>query len=59
MLLSPRHFGMRQYWSDFEALETWARSETHRQWWRRFLKDSGGTGFWHETYFRRGGIEAV
>jgi len=23
------------------------------------LRDSGGTGFWHETYFRRGGIEAV
>ena len=23
------------------------------------MKDSGGTGFWHETYFRRGGIEAV
>jgi hypothetical protein len=23
------------------------------------LKDSSGTGFWHETYFRRGGIEAV
>jgi Domain of unknown function (DUF4188) len=59
MLFSPLHFGMRQYWRDFEALETWARSETHRQWWQRFLKDSGGTGFWHETYFRRGGIEAV
>jgi hypothetical protein len=28
-------------------------------WWQRFLKDSGGTGFWHETYFRRGGMEAV
>jgi hypothetical protein len=23
------------------------------------LIDTGGTGFWHETYFRRGGIEAV
>ena len=23
------------------------------------MKNSGGTGFWHETYFRRGGIEAV
>ncbi|MBV9180101.1 MAG: DUF4188 domain-containing protein, partial [Acidobacteria bacterium] len=30
-----------------------------RQWWQSFLKDSGGTGFWHETYFRRGGIEAI
>ena len=23
------------------------------------MKDFGGTRFWHETYFRRGGIEAV
>lgn len=25
-------------------------------WWRDFLK---GTGFWHEAYFMRGGMEAV
>src|ERR1041385_7190703 len=24
-----------------------------------FLRDSGGTGFWHETYFMRGGMEAI
>jgi hypothetical protein len=42
-----------------ESLEIWSRSEPHRQWWQEFLRDSGGTGFWHETYFRRGGIEAV
>jgi hypothetical protein len=24
-----------------------------------FLKDSGGTGFWHETYAVEGGMEAV
>jgi len=24
-----------------------------------FLRDSGGTGFWHETYYMRGGMEAV
>ena len=24
-----------------------------------FLRSSGGTGFWHETYFMRGGMEAV
>jgi hypothetical protein len=30
-----------------------------REWWREFLRDSGGTGFWHETYFMRGGMEAV
>jgi hypothetical protein len=40
-------------------LLTWTRSEPHRLWWKSFLKDSGGTGFWHETYFRRGGMEAI
>ena len=59
IMYSLRHTGMRQYWRDFESLEAWARSEPHRQWWREFLRDSGGTGFWHETYFRRGGMEAV
>jgi hypothetical protein len=48
-----------QYWRDFEALEAWSRSEPHRAWWISFLRNSGGTGFWHETYFMRGGIEAV
>jgi hypothetical protein len=55
----PLHTGMRQYWRDFDSLEAWSRSEPHRVWWINFLKDSGGTGFWHETYFRRGGFEAV
>jgi hypothetical protein len=57
--LFPPHGGMRQYWKDFESLERWARSEPHRNWWRQFLHDSGGTGFWHEAYFMRGGMEAV
>lgn len=57
--LFPPHVGMRQYWRDFESLETWARSEPHRAWWQNFVRDSGGTGFWHETYFMRGGMEAV
>jgi Domain of unknown function (DUF4188) len=57
--LFPPHFGMRQYWRDFESLEAWARSEPHRVWWSNFLRDSGGTGFWHEAYFMRGGMEAV
>src|ERR1700730_6120545 len=43
-LFSLRHFGMRQYWRDFESLESWSRSEPHRQWWQEFLRDSGGTG---------------
>ena len=55
----PPHAGMRQYWRDFDSLERWARSEPHRAWWKQFIRDSGGTGFWHETYFMRGGIEAV
>jgi len=55
----PMHVGMRQYWRDMESLLAWTRSEPHRQWWNSFLKDSGGTGFWHETYLRRGGIEAI
>lgn len=57
--LLPPHLGFRQYWRDFESLESWARSEPHRAWWRQFLRDSGGTGFWHETYFLGGGMEAV
>jgi hypothetical protein len=28
-------------------------------WWKKFLAGSGGTGFWHEAYFMRGGMEAV
>jgi Domain of unknown function (DUF4188) len=57
--LFPPHAGMRQYWRDFASLETWARSLPHQEWWAGFVRDSGGTGFWHETYFRRGGMEAV
>jgi hypothetical protein len=57
--LVPPHAGMRQYWRDFDSLERWARSDPHRQWWQRFVRDSGGTGFWHETYFMRGGMEAI
>jgi hypothetical protein len=59
MSLFPMHAGMRQYWRDFESLEKWTRSAPHRDWWTSFLKDSGGTGFWHETYLMRGGIEAI
>ncbi|MFI7591998.1 monooxygenase family protein [Micromonospora sp. NPDC049359] len=57
--LFPMHVGIRQYWRDLPSLLSWARSEPHRIWWRNFLRDSGGTGFWHETYLLRGGMEAV
>ena len=59
MSLYPLHLGMRQYWRDFESLEAWSRSEPHKVWWRDFLRSSRGTGFWHEAYFMRGGMEAV
>jgi hypothetical protein len=55
----PLHVGMRQYWRDFDSLETWARALPHQKWWQDFVRDSGGTGFWHETYFIRGGMEAI
>jgi hypothetical protein len=57
--LVPPHPGMRQYWRDLDALERWARSLPHKQWWGTFVRDPRGTGFWHETYFLRGGIEAI
>jgi Monooxygenase af470-like len=53
----PPHFGMRQYWRDLDALEQWTRELPHQQWWKDFLGDSAGTGFCHETYFMRGGME--
>src|SRR5260370_32489042 len=49
---SLRHIGMRQYWRDFESMEAWARTLPHSKWWKVFLRDSVGTGFWHETYYR-------
>ena len=55
----PLHVGMRQYWRDFEALEAWSRTLPHKEWWTDYLRDRGGTSFWHETYFRRGGIESA
>jgi hypothetical protein len=57
--LVPPHFGMRQYWRDLDNLERWTRSEPHKLWWQQYLRDSRGTGFWHETYFMGGGMEAI
>ncbi len=57
--LFPLHLMMRQYWRDLESLERWTREGLHRGWWVNFLKDPGGTGFWHETYRMKGGIEAI
>jgi hypothetical protein len=55
----PLHTGMRQYWRDHDALEAWTRTLPHKAWWTDYLRDRGGTSFWHETYFRRGGIESI
>ena len=55
----PLHVGMRQYWRDLDALESWSRTLPHKAWWSEYLRDRGGTSFWHETYFRRGGFESV
>lgn len=57
--LMPLNFGMRQYWRDFDSLEAWSRSLPHQGWWKEFLRDTQGTGFWHEAYFMCGGMEAV
>ena len=57
--LFPLHPGMRQYWRDMDSLLAWTRSEPHSLWWKKFLRDSGGTGFWHESYLMRGGMEAI
>src|ERR1700737_158766 len=57
--LFPLHLGMRQYWRDFESLERFTRADPHREWWKQFLRDTGGTGFWHELYSARGGFEAI
>jgi hypothetical protein len=57
--LFPPNIGMRQYWRDYDSLERWTRSQPHIDWWKQFMKDSKGTGFWHEAYFARGGMEAI
>ena len=57
--LFPMHVGMRQYWRDMDSLTRWTRSAPHRDWWQSFLRDSGGTGFWHESYHLRGGMESI
>ncbi len=53
------HIGMRQYWRDLESLERFTRSAPHKDWWKEFSRDGKGTGFWHETYRMRGGMEAI
>lgn len=58
-LFEWNHVGIRQYWRDPEALETFTRQAPHAGWWKSFLADPSGCGFWHETYSSRGGVEAI
>ena len=55
----PVHRLLRQYWRDLDCLERWTRSMPHSAWWRRYIRDSAGTSFYHELYARRGGMEGI
>lgn len=58
-LFAWNHIGIRQYWRDLGSLEAFTRSTPHAHWWRDFLQDPRGSGFWHEAYSAKGGIEAI
>jgi hypothetical protein len=53
------HIGIRQYWRDLDSLEAFTRASPHSGWWKDFLADRHGNGFWHETYAAGGGMEAI
>ncbi len=59
MMFAWNHVGIRQYWRDPDALAAFTRSAPHSGWWRDFLADKHGAGFWHEAYHARGGVEAI
>jgi hypothetical protein len=58
-LLGPFHVGFRQYWRDLESLRAFTRAPRHAAWWAKLGKDTKGGGFWHETYCKKGGMEAI
>lgn len=53
------HVGFRQYWRDLDSLEAFTRAMPHGGWWKDFLSDRHGNGFWHEAYSARGGMKAI
>jgi len=55
----PMHRLLRQYWRDLDSMERWTRSMPHSAWWRRYIRDTEGTSFYHELYSRRGGMEGI
>src|SRR5271167_975600 len=50
---------MRQVLAGFRVFGALDTLDAPADWRRRYLRDTGGTGFWRETYRMRGGIEAV
>lgn len=59
MLIAWNHVGIRQYWSDQASLLSFTKAQPHAGWWREFLADTAGSGFWHEACFAAGGMESV
>ena len=59
MLIAWNHVGIRQYWTDQASLLSFTRQQPHAGWWRDFLSDAHGSGFWHEACFAAGGMEAI
>jgi len=59
MLFGWNHVGLKHYWRDLDSLHRFTRSAPHDGWWRDFLSDRHGCGFWHEAYSARGGVEAI
>jgi hypothetical protein len=57
--LGPFHVCFRQYWTDLASLHAFTHAPLHADWWASFGKDTQGGGFWHETYCRAGGMEAI
>lgn len=63
IILSWKHFGYLQYWSNLESLLAWTRSQPHTQWWKDALdrqRRRGDFSIYHETYISTPkGFEAI
>src|SRR5580692_3354171 len=55
--LFPLHLGMRQYWRDFDSLERFTRTDTHREWWKQFFARHWGDLDFVELAPLRGPLE--
>ncbi len=58
-----KHIGFLQYWSSFDALNTWSHAAPHSDWWRAALdrmRTKGDIGVYHEAYVvPRSGVESI